>query len=176
MTAEQPAAEDESSERLDRAFRITVTLKGLDAVLELIGGFILLFISPASINHFVRWATAHELATDPHDFVARHLLRSASMLTRSKTLYGAIYLLIHGGAKLALVVLVLRNKLWAYPWLVGLLLAFVVYQTYQLTQKPSFGLIVLTLFDLLVAWLTWREYTKKRAGASHEVAGVQGGQ
>ncbi|HVM64092.1 MAG TPA: DUF2127 domain-containing protein [Acidimicrobiales bacterium] len=176
MTAEQPDPEDESSQRLDRAFRISVTLKGLDGVLEVVGGLVLLFVSPASINHLARWAVAHELTGDPHDFISRHLLHSASMLTRSTTLYGAAYLLIHGGAKLVLVVLVLRNKLWAYPWLVALLLAFVVYQTYRLTQKPSFGLIALTLFDLFVAWLTWREYTKKRAVASHEVAGVQGGQ
>ena len=150
------------SRRLDRTFRITVALKGLDGLLEIIGGIALLFVPPSSINHIVRALTAHELAQDPSDFVARHLLRSASQLSRGTTLYGAIYLLSHGVAKVVLVGLVLRNKLWAYPWMIALLLAFIVYQVYQLTSRLSVGLILLTVFDAFVVWLTWREYRSKR--------------
>ena len=152
-----------SSDRLDRVFRVSVGLKGLDAALEILGGVVLLIVSPHSINQFVRWATGHELAQDPHDLIARHLLHSASQLSRSTTLYAAFYLLIHGAAKLILVVLVLRGKLWAYPLLVVLLLAFIVYQVYRLTYKPSVSLVLLTLFDGFVAALTWREYRTKRA-------------
>ena len=152
-----------SSDRLDTVFRVSVGLKGLDGVLEILGGIVLLFVSPHSINQFVRWATGHELAQDPHDLIARHLLHSVSQLSRSTTLYAAFYLLIHGAAKLILVVLVLRGKLWAYPLLVVLLLAFIVYQVYRLTYKPSVSLVLLTLFDGFVAALTWREYRTKRA-------------
>ncbi len=155
-----------TSQGVDRAFRIAVTLKGLDGLLEVAGGLVLLFVSPKSINAVVRWATAHELAQDPHDWVARHLLHSASQLSRSTTLYGAVYLLIHGGAKLILVVLVLRDKLWAYPWMIGLLLVFIGYQAYRLTYRPSVTLVALTAFDGLVAWLTWREYVAKRSTAA----------
>ena len=152
-----------SSDRLDTVFRVSVGLKGLDGALEILGGIVLLFVSPHSINQFVRWATGHELAQDPHDLIARHLLHSASQLSRSTTLYAAFYLLIHGAAKLILVVLVLRGKLWAYPLLVVLLLAFIVYQVYRLTYKPSVSLVLLTLVDGFVAALTWREYRTKRA-------------
>ena len=147
---------------LDRAFRITVGLKGLDGVLEVIGGLVLLFVSPDAIGHFVRFLTAHELAQDPNDFIARHLLHSASQLTHSSTVYGGIYLLSHGAAKIVLVVFVLKGKLWAYPWMIGLIAVFIVYQVYRLTYKMSFELVALTLFDLLVVWLTWREYRIKR--------------
>ena len=58
--------------------------------------------------------------------------------------------------------MVLRGKLWAYPWLIALLLAFIVYRVYRLTYKPSASLVLLTLFDGSVAWLTWREYRRKR--------------
>ena len=61
-----------------------------------------------------------------------------------------------------LVGLVLRDKLWAYPWMIALLLAFIGYQAYQLTSKFSIALILLSLFDALVVWLTWREYRSKR--------------
>jgi uncharacterized membrane protein len=157
------------SRALDRTFEVTVAIKGLDGILEVLGGLALLFVSPRSINHIVRALTAHELAQDPSDFFARHLLHSASQLSPSTTLYGAIYLLAHGVAKVVLVTLVLRNKLWAYPWMMALLLAFIVYQLYQLTMKLSFGLIALTLFDAFVVWLTWREYEEKRA-AAHSAA------
>ena len=80
-------SEGESHKSLDRAFRITITLKGLDGLLEVIGGIVLLVVSPASIEHVVRFFTAHELAQDPHDFIASHLLHSASQLTRSATVH-----------------------------------------------------------------------------------------
>ena len=163
---------DESHKSLDRAFRITITLKGLDGLLEVIGGIVLLVVSPASIEHIVRFFTAHELAQDPHDFIASHLLHSASQLTRSATVYGGIYLLSHGITKVVLVVLVLKDKLWAYPLIIALLLVFIVYQVYRLTYRVSFGLVVLTLFDMLVVWLTWREYRIKRRVRSPKAGSV----
>jgi uncharacterized membrane protein len=67
-------------------------------------------------------------------------------LARGTTLFGAVYLLSHGIAKVVVVVLVLRNKLWAYPWLIGLLLAFIVYQLYRMIVVHfSFGLAALTI-------------------------------
>jgi uncharacterized membrane protein len=148
---------------LDRTFKIGLLLKAADGILEIIGGLLLLLLSPAQIDHIVRTLTAHELAQDPHDLIARHLLHTASHLTTATTLFGAIYLLSHGISKLVLVVLVLRNHLWAYPWLMALLLAFIGYQLYRLTVHMSIGLIALTIFDALLVWLTWREYRAKRA-------------
>ena len=68
-------------------------------------------LSPAQIEHIVRSLTAHELAQDRHDFIARHLLHTASHLTTATTLFGAVYLLSHGVSKLVLVVLVLQGRL-----------------------------------------------------------------
>jgi uncharacterized membrane protein len=62
------------------------------------------------------------------------------------------------------VALVLRDKLWAYPWLIGLLLAFIAYQLYRITAVHfSAGLTALTIFDAVLVWLTWREYQAKKA-------------
>ena len=153
------------SRSLDRTFRISVGLKGLDGLLETIGGFVLLFVRPASIDRFVRWATQHELSQDPHDALARHLLRSTQHLTRGTTLFAALYLLSHGLAKVVLVVAVLRNRTWAYPGLIVLLLLFIVYQLYRLVfVRVTIGLTLLTLFDGFVVWLTWREYQGRHRG------------
>jgi len=157
------AAPPALSPGLDLTFKIGLLLKAADGVLEIVGGVLLLFLSPTQIEHIVRTLTAHELAQDPHDFIARHLLHTASHLTTATTLFGAVYLLSHGVSKLVLVVLVLQGRLWAYPWLMALLLGFIGYQLYRLTVHASIGLIALTIFDALLVWLTWREYRAKRA-------------
>jgi uncharacterized membrane protein len=139
-------------------------LKGLDGILEVAGGILLLFLSPHAIQRLARTLTAHELRQDPHDFIATYLLHTASHLTTSTTLFGAIYLLSHGAAKVVLVGLVLRDKLWAFPWLIALLLAFIRYQLYHITAVHlSAGLTALTVFDIALVWLTWREYRSRRA-------------
>jgi uncharacterized membrane protein len=149
---------------LDKTFKISLILKGLDGILEVIGGTLLLFVSPAAINQLVRVLTAHELSEDPHDLIASYLLHTTAHLGRGTTLFGAVYLLSHGIAKIVLVALVLRDKLWAYPWLIGLLLAFIGYQLYRITAVHfSIGLAALTIFDAFLVWLTWREYQSKRA-------------
>jgi uncharacterized membrane protein len=157
-------SEDESvSPALDRTFKISVTLKGIDGALETIGGLILLFVRPATIEHLARTLTQHELSQDPHDFFARHLLRSAGHLTHGTTLFAALYLLSHGLAKVVLVVAVLREQLWAYPGMIVLLGAFIAYQLYRLSVvRLTLGLSLLTIFDVFVVWLTWREYRAKR--------------
>jgi uncharacterized membrane protein len=154
------------SRSLDRTFRISVALKGLDGALETIGGVILLFVQPSTLDHWVRTLTAYELSQDPHDFFARHLLHSTSHLTHGKTIYASIYLLSHGLAKVVLVVAVLREQLWAYPGMIVLLLAFIVYQLYKIAIHFTVGLTLLTIFDAFVVWLTWREYQSRHTRAA----------
>jgi uncharacterized membrane protein len=152
------------SPALDKTFKIGLVLKGLDGILEVVGGILLLFLTPHAIEHVVRVLTAHELSQDPHDLIAHYLLRTAGHLNTGTTLFGAIYLLSHGIAKIVLVALVLKDKLWAYPWLIALLLAFIGYQLYQIIAVHfSAGLTALTVFDAALVWLTWREYQSKRA-------------
>ncbi len=148
---------------LDRTFVISVILKGLDGVAEVVGGVALLFVAPATLQSWARSLTAHELAEDPHDLIARHVLHSASQLSRGTTLFAAVYLLSHGLAKVVLVIAVLRQQLWAYPGMIVLLGVFIVYQLYRLAHRFTVGLTVLTLFDAFVVWLTILEYRRRRA-------------
>ena len=156
-----------SRDLLDKTFEVGIILKGLDGLLEMIGGLLLLVVSPATIDRVVTSLTQHELSEDPHDLLATHLLKSAHGLTGSAVLFGAVYLLSHGAVKVILVAALLNNRLWAYPWTIVFLGVFIVYQVYRLSFKPSVGLAALTVFDALIAWLTWREYRKQLALAHH---------
>ena len=148
---------------LDQAFLVGIVLKGLDGVLEVVGGLLLLLVTPATIDRVTRALTQHELSEDPHDFIANHLLHAAGSLTGGSVRFGAAYLLTHGLVKIVLVGALLRNKLWAYPWMIVFLMAFIAYQVYRMTFAPSIGLAGLTVFDAVVAWLTYREYLKQRS-------------
>ena len=64
--------------------------------------------------------------------------------------------------KIVLVTALLKNKLWAYPWMIAFLGIFIVYQLYRIALTPTIWLITLTVFDGLVVWLTYREYRKQR--------------
>ena len=152
----------QSGDRLDRAFAIGIILKGLDGILEVIGGLLLLLVSPATINQVARALTQHELSGDPHDYLATHLLRYAGELTGGALLFPAIYLLSHGVVKIVLVAALLRNQIWAYPWMIVFLVVFIVYQIYRMTFAPSVGLAGLTVFDIAVVWLTYQEYRKQQ--------------
>jgi uncharacterized membrane protein len=151
-----------SRDLLDRTFEIGIVLKGLNGLLELVGGVLLLAVSPATINRIVVSVTQGELSEDPHDVVAHFLRSAAHSLTSSTVVFGALYLLTHGIVKVVLVLSLLRDKLWAYPWMILFLLVFIVYQGYRLTFAPSLWLVGLTVFDIVIAWLTWREYRKHR--------------
>ena len=104
---------------MDHVFEIGIVLKGIDGLLEIVGGVLLLLVAPAEISGLVHTLTQHELSEDPRDLIASRLLRTANSLTRPGQLLGAGYLLVHGIVKVVLVLALLRNKLWAYPWLIG---------------------------------------------------------
>src|ERR1700737_942378 len=80
---------------LDRTFEVSMVLKGLDGALEVIGGLLLLVVTPATIDRIVVALTQHELSQDSHDFLATHLLHYANGLTGSTVFLGALYLLSH---------------------------------------------------------------------------------
>jgi uncharacterized membrane protein len=159
MTKEKQS-KDENGRLLDDVFKISLYLKSLNAILEILGGIFLLIITPDTINHWARALTEGELSQDPHDFIANHILKTAHHLTGASLTYGAIYLLVHGVVKLFVIIQVLRGRLWAYKALMIVLGIFVIYQTYQMIMKFSAGLLVLTIFDLLIIYLTAKEYKK----------------
>lgn len=111
------------------------------------------------MNRLVVQLTQHELVEDPHDWVATHLRYVVSHLSSNTKVFGGVYLLGHGAIKVFLVWGgLLRRKLWAFPAALGFLGAFILYQAYRMAHRFSLGLLVLTIVDLIVLLLIWREY------------------
>ena len=64
--------------------------------------------------------------------------------------------------KLALVIGLLKGKLWSYPASLIVLGLFIVYQLYRFSYTHGAGLIVLTILDVVVMGLIWHEYRLMR--------------
>lgn len=144
--------------QIHRIFEVSVLLKGAHAVIECLSGLALAFASNRAILDLVDRLTRGELLEDQHDLVASALLHFSRGFSAQSQHFYAFYLLSHGIVKLALVVGLLKQKLWAYPASLVVLGLFIAYQVYRYTYTQSVGLIVLTIFDLFVIVLVWHEY------------------
>jgi uncharacterized membrane protein len=139
-------------------FRASVLLKGLDALLEIVGGIAAWMVSPSLIVRVVGFLTQDEIREDPHDLVANYLRHAVSRFTPGSEHFLAVYLLGHGIVKLFVVLALLKNKLWGYPAALIVFGGFVVYQVYRFALTGGIGLIALTIVDLIVMWFIWLEY------------------
>src|SRR2546430_2188050 len=151
-----------SRQYVHRLFAASVLIKGVDGVLETIGGILFMFVSPKALNTVVAFLTAHELSEDPDDWFATTLRHVVHNLSSDTKLFVSAYLVAHGFIKCFLVAGLLRKKLWAYPaalWFLGI---FILYQLYRFSHTHSLGLLALSAFDVFVASLVWLEYRSQK--------------
>ena len=140
------------------SFRAGITLKGIDGLLEAVGGVLLWFIKPEQLGSTLQEIFEHELLRDPHDFLARHLLHTSERIAQSDPLFASVFLLSHGLVKAVLAVLLWMNKLWAYPVAIVVFTAFSIFGIYRFTHTHSMLLLAIAVLDLIVVALTWEEY------------------
>lgn len=146
-----------------RLFDVGVLIKGLDGLLEVLGGLVLLLTARPSIIHIVDVLTHGELSEDPNDLVATHLRAMAHHLSVGQQYFVSFYLLGHGVIKLVLVTGLLRGWHWSFPAATTAMLAFISYQSYRVAQTPSALLLALTLLDIAIVALVIHEWRVKRA-------------
>jgi uncharacterized membrane protein len=101
---------------MHRLFDIMVFLKGLDGILEIVGGTALLFIKSGAIVALVGALTARELSEDPSDFFANLLRDWAANFGRNAQEFAIIYLLSHGFAKVILATSLLMGNPGPTRW------------------------------------------------------------
>jgi uncharacterized membrane protein len=130
--------------RIHQIFAVSVSFKGLHAILEIVGGIALYGFSADTL---ARWLDE----TDRHGWVARYF-------DLSEQHFYAFYLLSHGVVKLVLVYGLLKEKLWAYPASFAVFGAFIAYQLYRYSFTHELSLILLSIFDLFVIALAVHEY------------------
>jgi len=147
---------------LDKAYEIGIIVKGIDGILELVGGLLVLTLTPGAVNGISHLLTQHELQEDPHDLIATHILKLGQHLAHGHNYFAAAFLLTHGAVKVFLVACLLLNKLWAYPWALAVLSLFLIYQLYQMATHPTLSMGFLSVLDAVIIWLIYREWKQVR--------------
>lgn len=141
-------------------------LQGIYGVGEVLAGVFLGIVSPAALQQWATVLTQQRLTQDPDDALSLGLVHLAGNLTASTMTFAAVYLIVHGVVKIGLLLAVVTKRYRVYPCAIGILLAFIGYQTYELFVHYTLGLLLLTLFDAIIVVLTIREY-HHRPGREH---------
>ncbi len=137
-----------------------IIFKGIDGVLETVGGIALLVVSTQFISNLVHLVFRHELFQDRNDLLANYLVNMADQLSISTKTFAAVYLLVHGVIKIGLVGAIWRKRLWAYP-LTGVVFSlFVLYQVARFFFTHSFMLVLITGVDIIIIALLPHEYRR----------------
>jgi uncharacterized membrane protein len=149
-------------DKLHAAFEVSLVFKGLFAAAEIAAGIFAWLVPPQFLLGLVEIITRTELTEDPNDFIATRLLHAAQGLSIGGQHFAALYLLSHGILKLWLIIGLWRGKLAYYPVTLVVFGVFIVYQLYRYSHTHSPMLLVLTVVDVLVIWLTLTEYRRLR--------------
>ncbi|MBA7669445.1 hypothetical protein ES703_77575 [subsurface metagenome] len=93
------------------AFRISLTIKDVFALLEIFAGITAHFVSQQFLLSAILAITREELTEDPGDVVVRYLLQTAHSFSLDTQNFASMYLLSHGITKALLIAGLLRQKL-----------------------------------------------------------------
>ncbi len=146
-------------------FLVSIWIKGIVGLLQLVGGALLLLVSQDQLVRLAMRFTQPELSEDPHDWIGVFLRHSAEQFGHGTQVFASVYLAVHGLIKVLLVAGLLRRKMWSYPASMWVLGAFAAYQCYRYTQTQSPWLIALTALDIVVIVLVWHEWhARKKTG------------
>ena len=156
----QPAIIKEKN--IFRIFELGLLIKGVDAVIEIVGGFFVWFVNKAYIVTFILNVTRPELSDDPKDYLANFIVNTASAFSTSSQNFFAIYLVVHGFIKVFLIVGLFRRKLWAYPVSIFIFTIFIIYQFYEYYLNGSPWLLFLIFFDILIVLIAVYEFIVRR--------------
>jgi uncharacterized membrane protein len=156
---------------LHDGFLIGIWFKFAIGALQALAGITLLLVSQAALAAMVARWTNPELAEEPDSHIATWAQQGVADLGSGSRAFVTIYLLSHGIIKLGLIWAMLRRKMWAYPWSIGVMSGFIAYQLYRFGNTHSMALVVLSLLDAIVVYLIWQEYrTRKANGFARPIA------
>jgi uncharacterized membrane protein len=146
-----------------RSFQAAILIKGLDGVLEILGGALLLVLPAHALIDIVGKLTARELAEDPNSWFAGTIKTSVEHFAGGTQHFAALYLFTHGVVKVFLVTALWREQRWAFPVAIAFQSVFVAYELYRFTHTHSIALLAFACVDALVGWLIWREFRATRS-------------
>ena len=110
--------------------------KGVDSVFEIVGGILLTM--PTKLARWVTLVSQHEVYRH-HNVLAGKLDNLATSVAEKSSMLEAAYLVVHGGAKVALILAIVAGKRWGYTGLIGVLSLFTTIEPRRAILGPRAG-------------------------------------
>ena len=142
---------------IEVGFYVGLAIKMVSALVEFIGGLVMIILNNEWINSFIRSIATPELREDPKDVLMNHFI------TFSTQHSVAIYMLIHGMTKLIVIHLLWKKKVWAYPFAVIVFGLFIVYEIYKYLNSQSAILLPIIIIDIVIIIMIILEYKRLEA-------------
>lgn len=135
-----------------------LAIKAIYAMIELISGIFMISLSHETLNILIQLIALPELREDPSDILMNYFITLGQNFSISSQHSVAIYLLFHGTSKLAVIWLLIKKKMWAYPLAVIVFGFFIVYEIYGYTHSHSMLLLLVIIIDAAMIAMIILEY------------------
>jgi uncharacterized membrane protein len=142
-------------------FRFGMIVKGVDSLFEVLGGVILTM--PTKLARYILVVSQHE-AFRHHTTLAGRLDRLADSVAMHPSMIEAIYLMVHGLAKVVLIAAIVMHKRWGYIGFIAVLSLFSLIELTRAATAHEIVTAVFGLFDVCVVVLIYREYRSRFEG------------
>lgn len=147
-----------ASEILQFLFFLSLIIKGIDGVVEVISGATLLFLGKTDVLNLLFDISQYDFLDISEDKAMRFVDHVSSVFTDYMKLFITIVLLGSGLVKVVLAVNLILKKMWAFPVALALLAAIIVYEGVQAILSWSLFVGCMTLLDIVVLFIIWRQY------------------
>ena len=145
-------------------FEASLIIKGSFAAGETLSGLGLLLTPHTVLLSLWAWLTHHQLTQNPSDDMVQWFQHLADIFPLHVQHFYAMYLLAHGALKFAMVIMLARRTLWAYPAAMVVLAGFVIYQATEFVTQDSWVLLALACLDAIMIVLVYREWGMLKLG------------
>ncbi|UOA23038.1 hypothetical protein DSM110277_01450 [Sulfitobacter pontiacus] len=142
-------------------FLLTVVAKGLLGLFQLATAAAIVFGATQQLPKFAEWVFKAELSQDPKDFLATKIMSLAGSIPQADLSFYTAYFTAHGALHIGVVAALLYGAKWADIAAIAILAAFVVYQVFEWFSIGGGMLVLLTVIDLVVIYLTVLEMRRK---------------
>ena len=153
-----PARTSRLKRLLHESFLATVIAKLLLGLAQIAAAFGLQATTPEALRRMIDLVTASELRDDPTDTIAHWLQKAAAGFSIEAQTFYTLYFAGHGVLNAGIALALLSGRRWTYPVSIAVLIVFIFYQLIRFAQTGDMVLIALTLIDVVVLALAWREY------------------
>jgi uncharacterized membrane protein len=139
-------------------FNISIVLKGVDGLIELIGGVLFAILEKEVILKLIIDFLSYDLFKIPNKTVLELATTVSHDLDTSIRNFIIAVLIGNGFIKIAFAIGLLLRKMFIFPISIIFLIGLLIYQIIQTFYTPSLYLIFFNLFDFAVIVVIWLQY------------------